>query len=393
MNLENVVALFDGVKKTGKGYLVKCPLHKDDTASLHIGEDGNRLLIKCFAGCDTTALLAFINGKDVNNFKRLSEDSLREVLGHTVERPKLEFDSAYRYTDANGTTLYEVQKFYEVYSDGRRKKTFKYRRPATPQEQEDYGVEVIYSIEGCERVPYNLPDLLAADPDEYIYLVDGEKDCDTLTRHGFIATCFPFGSGKNKWNKDYSRYFVGRKVVLIPDNDKPGYDFCLDAAKSLKQVVSELVFVILPVKELKEDVSDFFNRYMATRGHFQKLVEESISIHQVDDAELENLFRFQGPSLANIEQSEPVQNVPPFSVNDLDPFKEFQAELDKGPFDLFLGLCDTCKGTGFALVETDKIETVLPNGLVGQDYSLERCPICYRPSFGHYQDSAADVNY
>mgnify|MGYP002152046867 CR=1 FL=1 len=49
-------------RKSGRGWMARCPAHKDKSASLSVGEgrDG-RALLRCFAGCelaDVTAALA-----------------------------------------------------------------------------------------------------------------------------------------------------------------------------------------------------------------------------------------------------------------------------------------------------------------------------------------------
>src|SRR6266496_6129216 len=36
----------------GSGFMAHCPAHKDDTASLSVSDGGDRILIKCWAGCD-----------------------------------------------------------------------------------------------------------------------------------------------------------------------------------------------------------------------------------------------------------------------------------------------------------------------------------------------------
>jgi hypothetical protein len=45
-----------------------------------------------------------------------------------------------------------------------------------------------------ERIPYRLPELLAADPAEPIYIVEGEKDADRLATLGFVVTTSSGGS-------------------------------------------------------------------------------------------------------------------------------------------------------------------------------------------------------
>jgi hypothetical protein len=56
-----------------------------------------------------------------------------------------------------------------------------------------------------------------------------------------------------KWRAEYAQYFAGRRVVLVPDTDQPGYRHMLDAARDLESVVSELVIIRVHVgKDLSE---------------------------------------------------------------------------------------------------------------------------------------------
>ena len=51
-NLDNLLARLSKVKAGADGkYLACCPAHKDKTPSLAIRDVGDRILIKCFAGC------------------------------------------------------------------------------------------------------------------------------------------------------------------------------------------------------------------------------------------------------------------------------------------------------------------------------------------------------
>ena len=58
MKIAEFLNHFQGVKKTGNGWLARCPAHDDKQASLSIsiGEDG-RILLKCFAGCDVQSIV------------------------------------------------------------------------------------------------------------------------------------------------------------------------------------------------------------------------------------------------------------------------------------------------------------------------------------------------
>lgn len=60
--VEDLLPLLEGVKQlSGKRWLAKCPAHCDDTPSLSIREgQGRMVLLHCFAGCDTEAVLSAI---------------------------------------------------------------------------------------------------------------------------------------------------------------------------------------------------------------------------------------------------------------------------------------------------------------------------------------------
>src|SRR5262245_27504921 len=62
--LETLLAKLPGAKRCGKGWSARCPAHDDRRASLGIaqGDDGTAL-VKCHAGCDTSAILAAVGMK------------------------------------------------------------------------------------------------------------------------------------------------------------------------------------------------------------------------------------------------------------------------------------------------------------------------------------------
>jgi hypothetical protein len=58
-----------GVKKSGNGWSARCPAHDDRRASLSVaqGDDG-KALVKCHAGCDTSAVLVAVGLKMADLF-------------------------------------------------------------------------------------------------------------------------------------------------------------------------------------------------------------------------------------------------------------------------------------------------------------------------------------
>lgn len=71
------------------------------------------------------------------------------------------------------------------------------------------------------------------------FLVEGEKDVDTLARLGEAAASLPDGSG-SKWREEYSDTFKNRTVYIIQDNDKPGRDYAQRIAGDVAKVAASV---------------------------------------------------------------------------------------------------------------------------------------------------------
>jgi hypothetical protein len=57
-NIDVLLSRLDGVRRSGRGHVARCPAHADRTASLSLAEgDDGRVLVHCFAGCDVTTVL------------------------------------------------------------------------------------------------------------------------------------------------------------------------------------------------------------------------------------------------------------------------------------------------------------------------------------------------
>ncbi len=154
--------------------------------------------------------------------------------------PKLQEDHVYKYLDENGVVRYEVVRF-------RNPKTFRQRRVENGRR--------VWSMKGVELILYQLPRLLTADPDEPVWIVEGEKDVDNLGNKGLIASCNPMGAGR--WRDSYSDVLKDRHVVILPDNDQPGRDHAQQVAQSLQGKARSIRLVEIPGPTEKGDVSDF----------------------------------------------------------------------------------------------------------------------------------------
>jgi 5S rRNA maturation endonuclease (ribonuclease M5) len=56
--------------------------------------------------------------------------------------------------------------------------------------------------------------------EEWILIVEGEKDVDRLVSEGFVATCNSGGAGK--FRAEFAHYFKGVRVAILSDNVETG---------------------------------------------------------------------------------------------------------------------------------------------------------------------------
>ena len=126
-------------------------------------------------------------------------------------------------------------------------------------------------IEGIERVPYRLPQMIQGIKDsKTILILEGEKDADRAAEMGFIATTFQGGAGK--WKEEYLEHFVGAHVVLIPDNDEPGYEGMKSIAQKLIGTAIEVAILELPgLGERKEKHGKDFSDWADIDGNTSTL--------------------------------------------------------------------------------------------------------------------------
>lgn len=126
----------------------------------------------------------------------------------------------YIYHDEEGAPLFAVDRYETEDGD----KEFKQLRWN--------GTTFVSGIAGVRRVPFHLPQLIAAiDRGEHVYTVEGEKDVLAVEERGAAATCNPMGAGK--WHDDFSAFFSGAEVSVIQDDDERGRTHAREVKRSL----------------------------------------------------------------------------------------------------------------------------------------------------------------
>ncbi|MDO9533277.1 MAG: hypothetical protein Q7O12_14280 [Deltaproteobacteria bacterium] len=207
--------------------LVHCPAHDDTTPSLSVTEKDGKILVKDFGGCGQDRVIEALKEKGLWPSKN----------GDQPQAHKPRIVATYGYHDAAGKLIFQVCR--------KDNKEFPQRRP-------DGKGGWIWNLEGVDRVPYRLPELLKAD---IVYIPEGEKDVDRLRTLALTATCNPGGAGK--WRADYAQHFKGKRAIILPDNDDPGRAHAQDIAGSLNGVAASVKILTLPGLPGKGDVSDW----------------------------------------------------------------------------------------------------------------------------------------
>lgn len=210
-----------GGRRSGANWMARCPAHEDKNPSLSIRDANGKSLLHCHAGCTQKDVIQAV--KDLGLW-----DQERTIAPRIV--------ATYDYADQRGELLYQIVR-YEP-------KDFKQRRP-------DPCGGWIWR-KSPEQVLYRLPEVLRA---PIVFVVEGERDVETLREYGFVATTNA-GGAKAPWLEGYTDSLRGREVILIPDNDAPGRRRAVEIARALQGKVSKLVF--LELEGGAKDITEWF---------------------------------------------------------------------------------------------------------------------------------------
>lgn len=193
---ERVVAALEErgliVSSWGSGKRARCPSHDDKRPSLSVAEgDDGRALVYCFAGCSYADVIDRLGLTVADIF-----DGTHSGAGTPVAQ--------YIYTDEDGRPLIRVTRtepkgFY--------------------QERMEDG-EWKAGLRETRRVLYNLPELVRADE---VWIVEGEKDVESLGLEGKVATtCL---GGSSNWRDAYGEHLRGKDIIIVGDRDDAGLHY------------------------------------------------------------------------------------------------------------------------------------------------------------------------
>jgi hypothetical protein len=195
--------------------------NRDDWDSLSLQDASGKLLVHCHAGCEQAVVVAALKARGLWLERK---DAPRIIIAN------------YDDCDENGELLYQVVRTNP--------KGFFQRRPDGfgGWINKKHKRQVLYHPREVNEAPI-------------VFVVEGEKDAETLREQGFVATTNA-GGANAPWLPDYTNALNGREVIIVPDNDESGWRPARTIARALLGTAARIRVLDLP--DSTKDITDWF---------------------------------------------------------------------------------------------------------------------------------------
>jgi len=302
---EQLAQSLGNAKRYARGWLASCPVpghgsgNGDRHPSLAITQNGDKWLFKCFGGCDQSDVFAAMKqhlptGGLNWNRPAVARDPLSGI--RPIVPPNMKEVTAWDYVDEFGEVT--AQKVRYELEDGSK----------TYRQYHIMNGERVPTIRNWTPIPYNLPAMIAK-PNDPVFICEGEKAAEFLAGfYGVVAVSSHQGS--SDWPAAITPWFHGRLVVVIPDNDIPGWKYA-------KRVVRALLGTAQAIKvvDLADDqsaIGDDAVEYI--EGHTFEQFKATVALASVveDFEELEPPQRLTGDEEAESEPESVAPEPEPF---------------------------------------------------------------------------------
>ena len=315
MDAKLIAAALGRAKPAANGHwLASCPVldhgqgNGDKNPSLSIVDEDGKLLMKCHGGCSQHDVWSAV--RDLGLLPQASEWVeplvIRPINGHhpapvQIPRPPVQYPPTpvqlhltdeWEYVDEHGSVLFVKQRYKTSDAKG---KTYKLLRV-----MEDGARQA--SMVGARVIPYRLSDVLyASRKTKPLFICEGEKAADALASIGVFCSTSHTGAGS--WPAANTHWFVDMHIVLVPDNDQPGYRYASLVASALLPIAKSIRLLALPVQHTE----DAFE-WVAAGGDKAQLMALCKGLQPLLDAES---IAYQPPPPA--EDSEPASDADEFT--------------------------------------------------------------------------------
>lgn len=258
---ENVLNHFKVESRCGNKAQCHCSAHDDKRGSLTITKGEKAIALKCHAGCKTEDVVSAAGLK----MRDLFYDSKprRPNWKSYVERKEgRKIEAVYNYVHMDGTYA-----FTKVRLEGK-----EMRFGILVNDRFSYGLHgrklkdicAIYAPNGVQAINK------AISEGKPIFIPEGTKDVDTLTKQGY--TSFTYGSSSH-WQSGFSSLVSNADVFILADNDNEGMRVAETIQKDI-EMIAKSSKIIVPMPDVPHgDISDFFEAGH-TKQEFEAMLQE-----------------------------------------------------------------------------------------------------------------------
>jgi hypothetical protein len=231
--VEKVLDRLQGVRQSNGSWKALCPAHDDHEPSLSVREgDDDRVLLKCFAGCNNPDIVAALNLDMSDLF--VQRNGHRKKIGPTPSRTTATVQpcNLTAYAEAKGLPLEYLKKL--GLSDRKCQGSPAVRIPYRDEKGEEVSVRFRVALEkseegddrfrwrtGSKAMLYGLWRLEQIRKAGWVVLVEGESDTQALWFHGIPALGIP---GADTWKDRWAEHLGGvERIYVVIEPDEGGH--------------------------------------------------------------------------------------------------------------------------------------------------------------------------
>lgn len=282
-----------------------CPAHDDKKASLTITIGNKCTLFKCHAGCDLDNILGIVGLEKKDTFYDI-EPQKEKWITYIESREKKKLEAYYNYySPFNGNYLYT-----KIRLQG---KDIKFG--TLENNRFTYGLKG-KKLKDMKGIYGNLQSIKKAITERKpIFLPEGEKDVDTLTKKGYIACSY--GSAAD-WNPELTPFFKGAIIYILADNDEAGIKVARNIYNDLKGIAKSCK-IILPVPDIPHaDITDYFDAGHIKEEFEQLLQQEQNTVKEKDtqSSQLTAQAQQEQVTITKIVENDPLRQFHHFNGKD-----------------------------------------------------------------------------
>lgn len=242
LTLDDIKPYLKKAKERAGQIIASCPLCEIDDPSghhLYIKQDGNDLLLYC-QKCNA-------RGEDI--IKAFRGMGAKHTANDIVIQKTLIEDYDHEYKNPDGSLAYCKRR--RKWSDGSKQFSFYYIENGEKVYRKPDNCNVLYNLDGLAKA-------LEQETIPRLYIVEGEKCVDALTKVELLATTSNTGSQKNikfsEIDKAILKSFPDK--VVITDNDEKGLEF----AEAWEGAVVLKITDIWKEAPKKGDIADYLEK-------------------------------------------------------------------------------------------------------------------------------------